>query len=246
MKLAVGYPWMSPFVFTAFVDSTLNLIKPDGYEVRFFRGLGWSPGRRHTHICEQALEWEADLICIIGADQVHPEDMLVRLIKRLEEGYEIVACLVPARAYLNWQPMKPFQPMAWRFKTNDELGDTEYRQYRNMKLDGDLVHVIKREDGEMVRANFCGSGVLLFHRDHLLALKKPWFYETVEAETQIRTANMDCTFVWRLQEEGGADVWIDTTIPIKHLHVFEIDDTFQERFKDWMNPGIGDSAICNF
>jgi hypothetical protein len=234
MKLAVGYPWSSPFTFTQFAEHLPNLQTPSLADVRFFRGNGWCPARRHIHICEQALEWGADLICIIGADQVHPEDMLPRLVDRFNEGYEIVSALVPCRGYVNWQPMKPFQPMAWRFKTNDEMGDTKIRQYEGMKKSPEMIHILKREDGEMQKCNFIGSGVLMFHRDHLLALKKPWFYETVEYDNQERTANMDCKFVWRLQQEAGATVWVDTTIMVEHLNVFRIDDTFQERFTDWM------------
>lgn len=246
MKLAVGYPWTSPFMFTQFVDSALNMTHPNGYDVKFFRGVGWCPARRHIDLCEQALNWGADLICIIGPDQVHPPDMLCRLIKRWEEGCEVVACLVPVRGYVAWQDMKPFQAMAWRFKTNTELGTNEYRVYRNMHLDADMIHVVKREDGDIVKANFIGSGVLLFHRDHLIALKKPWFNETIVKETMERIANMDCTFVWRLQDEAYATLWVDTTIEVKHLFTFEIDDTYSERFADWKKPGVGNTEVCNF
>jgi len=106
--------------------------------------------------------------------------------------------------------------------------------------------VVKREDGELVKANFIGSGVLMFHRDHLLSLKKPWFKETIIEESQKRIANMDCTFVWRLQDEGGATLWIDTTIMVKHLQIFGIDDTYSERFSDWERVGVGQSEICVF
>jgi len=246
MRLAVGYPWSSPFMFTKFVDSTINIEHPEGYNVKFFRGRGWCPARRHVHICEQALDWGAELICIIGADQVHPPDMLCRLTKRWEEGCEVIAAMVPSRGYVAWQEMKPFQPMAWRFKTNDELGANEYRHYRNMDQDADMIHVIKREDGDLVKANFIGSGVLMFHKDHLLALKKPWFYENIIPDTMERIANMDCTFVWRLQDEACAFVWVDTTIIIKHIHTFEIDDTYSERFSDWERPEKGDSEVCRY
>jgi len=247
MKLAVGYPWSSPFMFTQFVDSTLNMRHPEGYEVKYFRGTGWCPARRHIDLCEKAIEWGADLICIIGTDQVHPPDMLERLIQRWDEGCEVTAALVPVRGYVAWQEMRPFQPMAWRFKTNTEMGTNDYRQYRNMDLDSDMIHVIKREDGDLVKAHFIGSGVLMFHADHLLSLKRPWFYETIgNHEDQTRIANMDCTFAWRLQNEAFATLWVDTTIEVKHLHTFEIDDTYSDRFSDWDMPGVGDREVVNF
>lgn len=245
MKLAVGYPWSSPFVYTEFAEHLPNLERPEGVDVKFFKGKGWCPARRHVDLCEQALDWGADLICIIGADQVHPQDMLPRLYKRFEEGYDIVACLVPSRGYLPWVNMKAFQPMAYRFKTSEETGTTKIRQYRDYTRDSDMLHIIKREDGEMVKCNFCGSGVLMFHIDYLLSLKKPWFFETVETETYERLACMDSTFVWRLQSEAGGTVWIDTTILVEHLHTFHIDDSFQDRFLDWRNEKPNPEIVDN-
>lgn len=244
IKLAVGYPWSSPFTYTQFTDHLPNLQRPDGWDVRFFRGSGWCPARRHAHICEQALEWGADWICIIGTDQVHPEDMLPRLVARImNDGCEVITALVPARGYVGWQDMKPFQPIAWRWKHSSQA---VLRGYKGMDADADMVEVIKPENGDLQRVNFIGSGVLMFHRDHLLALKRPWFSEMVEHESQQRISNMDCRFVWRLQMEAHATVWCDTTIKVKHLHTFQIDETYQDRFEDWMRPGSGDPAICRY
>lgn len=250
-KLAVGYPWSSPFTFTAFTETMLNLRHPAGWDVRFFRGTGWCPARRHIDLCEQALAWGADYILIVGADQVHPEDMLERLIARVEEGYTAVAALVPARGYLSWQPMKPFQPMAWRFRRAAAHGVDPGRQfgvmpYRGQARDGDRVEVIVPTPGRaMERVDFIGSGVLLVHRDHVLALEPPWFHETIDPKTFHRIANQDATFVWRLKIEAGVQVWLDTTIEVEHAHVFRIDRSYQERFADWAN-GHGDPTICRY
>lgn len=248
LKLAVGYPWSSPFCWTGWADHLPNLQRPEGYEVRFFRGKGWCPARRHIDICEQALAWGADFICIIGADQIHPEDMLPRLVKRVEEGCEVVTALVPARGYVGWQDMKPFQPMAWRFRrtSGNGLAAAQSRDYRGMKFDADAIEVIDPAAGDVQPVNFIGSGVLMFHRDHLLALKRPWFMETIEPTSYQRLANMDCTFVWRLQMEAKARVYVDTTIQVKHLHAFEIDASYQDRFADWMKPGAGAPDICRY
>jgi hypothetical protein len=247
-KLAFGVPWSSPFCWTGWAEHLPNLQRPAGYDVRFFRGKGWCPARRHIDLCEQALAWGADLICVIGADQIHPEDLLPRLVQRFEEGCEVVAALVPARGYVGWQDMKPFQPMAWRFKSSNghDPRQVSSRAYRGMGLDGDMIDVIDPEAGDLQQVHFIGSGVLMFHRDHLLALKKPWFMETIDRESYQRLANMDCTFVWRLQVEAQAKVWVDTTIKVRHLHAFEIDETYQERFTDWMRPGTGSPDICRY
>lgn len=241
MKLAVGYPWASPFIYSAAAENMVNLERPG--ETRFFRGMGWCSAKRHLDICEKAIAWGADLICIIGSDQIHPEDMLPRLVARFEQGYEVIGALVPARGYFEHQDMKPFQPMAWRFKKSNQI--EPIREFRGLARDPDMIEIVHRADGDVQSVNFMGSGVIMFHRDHLLALRKPWFYETVDQETQTRIACMDTKFCWRLQSEAHAKVWVDTTIMVKHLHVFEIDDTYQERFADWGQAG-GDPDICDY
>ena len=169
--------------------------------------------------------------------------MLTRLYGRAEEGYEVVGALVPCRGYISWQDMKPFQPMAWRFKRHDKI--VPIRQFRGVQFDQDMLELIDPKDGDMQQIDFMGSGVIMFHRDHLLSLKKPWFYERVNQEDQQRIASMDTTFCWRLKMEAYAKVWVDTTIKVKHLHIFEIDESFQERFADW-HEGGGDPSICRY
>ena len=246
-KLVFGTPWNSPFYFTQTHESLMQLERPDGWDTEYVIGRGHSSARRHIDICEKALRAQASYILILGSDQLYPTDLLCRLTQRVQEGYEVVTALVPTRGFLPWQNMMPFQPLAWRLKTLDELGpDFKYqkRRFRSLADDSDMVHVIKPEDGEMQRVHFQGSGCLLFHRDHLLALKPPWFYETVQVMTQVRIANMDCRFVARLTTEAHATVWCDTTIKIKHLHIFSIDDSFPARFADWaLEGGNPDPAL---
>lgn len=248
MKLAIGPAWASPFVWSRFTESALNLKHPEGYDVKWIFGQGWCPARRHTDLCEKALDWGADLICFAGADQVYPPDGLVRLVQRFQEGYEVISAMVPARGYFSWnKEMRPFQPMAWRFKPTpiDERGRAKIRPYRGQKLDGDMVEVVV-PDGTVQPVDFIGSGFLLFHREHLLSLKRPWFTESVNPVTYQRWASMDTYFVWRLKMEALANVWVDTSIKITHLHPFAIDETFSERFSDWASPGVGDPDIARF
>ena len=73
--------------------------------------------------------------------------------------------------------------------------------------------------------------------DHLrpggLLLIEPWFTEEIDPVTFQRTANQDSRFVWRLRTEAGVKLFVDTTISIKHSHVFEIDESYSKRFADW-------------
>ena len=98
-----------------------------------------------------------------------------------------------------------------------------------MNIDGDMIEQVDPSDGELQKVDFIGSGVLIFHRDHVLALKRPWFSDQIiDNESWERAANMDSWFVWRLKTEAFADCWVDTTIKVRHLHIFAIDESFSE------------------
>lgn len=249
MKLAFGIPWSSPFAWQRHYATMMNLARPararnvlgeyEPLETRFFVGQGWCPARRHADLCEQALAWGADLICVMGADQVHPEDMLTRLVARWDEGYEVISALVPARGYVAFQDMQPFQRMAWRLKPGASSDAPRLSATPQ-------IEVIDPDAAPVQEINFIGSGVLMFHRDHLLALRQPWFSENYNPVTMQRLASMDTTFVWRLQTEAGAHVYVDTTIDVRHIHAFEIDPSYSERFADWAQQGVGDPRICNW
>lgn len=247
-RLGVVYPWQSPFFYTRCAESLLHLRHPDGCDVDFFRGSGWSPAVRHINGCEQAYAWGSDFIVIVGSDQLYDADLLCRLMARMEEGYDAVACMLPTRGFLAWNHgMKPFGKVAWRFKSSTKGIGTVVRQYHGQSIDGDMLELINPEEGDMQKCHFVGSGVIMFRREHLDSLAKPWFFETINAETQQRWASMDTRFSFRLQCEAGATLWVDTTIKVKHLHIFAIDETFSERFADWAMPSPDvDMDICRY
>lgn len=238
MKIAVCYPWSMEEVKTRFADTALNLERPAGHAVRFFRGSGWSSARRHNHCLEQAVAWGAELIIFIGADQAYrSEDMLVRLVKRYEEGHSFVTALVPIRGHIQGQGTKPFQPIVWRHH-RDASGNSVPPAH---PYD---AHIITREEGELVAANGSGTGVLMFPVTALMKLSPPWFTEHGAGPAFERVSCTDWPFVNRLICEAGLPLMCDTTIMVTHLQVMEIDDSFTDRFADWDQPGKGDPSLC--
>ena len=228
MKIVVGIPWASPFIFTKVLDSMLELKTPKGYEMEFVRGKGWCSARRHNHLLEQAIQKKADLICILGADQRHPADTIERLVKHIEDGKDVVTAMVPSRNMVPRQTMKPYQPLAWRFKKK-EPG----RIYSQPPKRDDHFEVVTREQGDLQEIDIIGTGVMMFKREHLEKLKKPWLQETIENRERFTCSNStDSAFILRFRRELKLKVWLDTTIMIIHLDIFEIDDTFSERFSN--------------
>jgi len=242
-RLAIGYPWVSPFIWQKHHQNVLNLERPSGLDIRWFQGQGWCPARRHIHLCEQAVEWGASHILILGSDQIFPENLIPRLIERVEvDGCEVITAMVPTRGLVPWVDMKPFQPVAYRFKDGMKANE-----YKGWDVSSDMIDIIMPDESpELVRVDFIGSGCIMFPVDDLLTIQKPWFDETFTVDEYKRHASMDTRFIWKLKVIAGAQIWVDTTIKIGHLNDMIIDDSYQHRFSrdDWQEQGYG-SAPAN-
>ena len=193
--------------------------------MRWFRGTGWCQARRRTHVCEQALEWGADLIVQLDADQVYEPDVLCRLLGRLEKGCGIVAAMVPSRSWNKQSGLKPFGRCAWKIR------------------DGKAVP-LDPEDGDLQEAEFPTSACVMFAAEDLQRLPKPWYFNRHDEQTGKLIEGEDGRFFLRMKEIGVKS-YVDTTIKVKHCHTFQIDDTFSDRFADWAEGG-GEPAICDY
>lgn len=223
-KLAVCYPGDMQSVFMAAFASVVNIENPD-CEVKWFRGVGWCQARRRTHVCEQALEWGADLICQLDIDQIYEPDVLKRLLKRIDEGCDVVAAMVPLRGYIRASKTKPFGGAAW-------------------KMNEGCFEQIVRSDSDLQEAEFPTSACVMFKSDVLEKLSKPWYQNKYDPKTWRLIQGEDGTFFYRLSLVGIKS-FVDTTIKVKHCHVFQIDETYSERFADWAD-GHGEPEICNY
>lgn len=218
-NLAVCYPGDMPTVFTAAFASMVNIQAPPDTEVRWFQGVGWCQARRRTHACEQALDWGADLIAQLDIDQVYDADVLRRLLARHDEGCRIVAAMVPGRTYVKKSKVPPFGRLAWRSTKN-----------------GTDFEPIDPDEGDLVAADFPTSACVMFSARDLERLPRPWYLNEYDKDTWCLVAGEDATFFLRMAAIGVSS-WVDTTIRVRHAHVFEIDDTYPERFADWADGG---------
>jgi hypothetical protein len=113
---------------------------------------------------------------------------------RYDEGCDVITAMVPARGYIGWQDMRPFQPMAWRLKRDANGNRLVLPRYRKdgeaFSITTDMMEPIDPAAGDLQECDFIGSGVLMFPADVLRGLRKPWFFETVDPTNQQRIANM--------------------------------------------------------
>ena len=197
---------------TGFVDSLMDLENPVDWEVKYFRGAGWCSANRHNHVAKQALDWYADYILFFDCDQQYPEDLLPKMIDDMK-SCDAVAAYTPSRLHNPDLPLRPFQPPTWNREG-----------------------IINPKRGKLQEVSSIGTECIMVRSEHLKVLTQPWFYEKYEGNLGDRTTNMDRIFCTRLQVEADATIWVDTSLKIKHLHVFPIDESFQERFADGTAP----------
>ena len=145
--------------------------------------------------------------------------MIPRLIARIEQdGCNVITALVPTNGHTD--KVKHFQKCAWVQNKSGKL------------FEWDLIDPTE----DLMRITGIGSGVLLFPVTALFRMKKPWFIEHFDEQTYERIHCMDTEFVHRLEIDAGLELWVDTTIKVKHLIPFAVDDTYVERFDDWNTP----------
>jgi len=225
-KIAVCIPWGSPFMWMHTAFNLMNLNHPEGVEVKYINGMGRDPGARHMWGVKKALEWGATHICFLGADQLHPTDLLETYCTHMENGWPACTARVPIRGKVAVDGVKkPFQKVAWKWK------DPAKPQVGNLTMED--VELIREEDGDYQEIVCIGSGTLMFDVGLLKKLEKPWFKEAPPDEDGFRSAKMDTLFAWRLVSEAGGKILCDLTIDVMHLDVFPIDGTYGDRFADW-------------
>jgi hypothetical protein len=229
-KLGVVVPWDSKFMFTHTAFNLMNLKHPEGYEVRYIMGEGWSPATRHNSGAGMALNWGADLVCFMGADHFVDEDCFIKLVHHIDErGYEMACGWVPSRGVCGPDGGTPYPFLAYNIIDRSKI---DPKIPAVIQWDADNWEVITH-GAESQEIDVIGSGILMMKGEIIKDMKKPWFFEFIErAPLFNRLPVQDSHFVYRCTVEGGNRLWLDTTIGAYHLDIFPIDETYAERFKD--------------
>jgi len=220
VKLAVVIPWGLDMIYRRTWETYEELEKPQDCKLIF--GTGRTPARRHELGCEEALQWGASHILILGGDQTYPDEKMIRkMFKHLEANSldeflnrkRVINCLVPIRGHRVGQGTRPFQPIGKMIES-----DTQ-----------ELINITP-DSGDLVRAEIIGTGVMLFEANILRGLKQPWFNDVEHGGSNEVNIMQDVNFIRKLNNQGH-QVWCDTQIDVKHLGLLEIDSTFQWRFE---------------
>jgi len=241
-KLAVLVPWDSPFMYTEVGFNMMNLKYPEGWEVRFFSGSGWCPAARHNNALARGINWGANALMFLGADHHVDEDILIKLLAHLEDGWDMATGWIPSRGVFGEGRELVFPNMAFvmpdidRFVPEGPVGSLE--------LESSEAALLCDDDTPSQEIHMIGTGSLMFKVEVVLDMKMPWFQEIIKKDGLYgRQCIQDSHFVYRCVVENGFKLYLDTTIEQKHVMVFPIDKSYKKRFADkagdrW-NPMMG-------
>ena len=137
--------------------------------------------------------------------------------------------MVPLRGYIEESKLPPFARLAWR----STQGGKDFQP-------------VEITDGDVQPCKFPTSACVPFAAEALPKLKPPWYFFEYDTKTYKMVKGEDGIFFVRMAKYVGVKSYVDTTIKVKHCGVFQIDETFPERFADWAEPGKGDPTMCSF
>jgi hypothetical protein len=228
IKIAVCIPWDTPFVWTAPMFNMLNWERPANSEVNFIMGAGWCPASRHNDSLAKAQAWKADLIMFNGADHLCPRDIMVKMLARINEGWDMVQAMIPSRGVVGHDGT-PFKAMSYKIEGNMPIEDPI------LHMPPSSVKILSYDD-EPQESHICGTGDIMMKAEILDGLEKPYFSEEIKKDGMFgRYCVQDSRFVFRCTIESGARLFCDTGIRMKHLDIFAIDETYSDRFKEKTN-----------
>jgi len=224
-RIAVCVAWDSPFMFTAPAFNMMNWERPENSEMRFFMGAGWCPASRHNDCMEKAMAWGANLILFNGGDHLCPKDIVIKMKKHIDDGWDMVHAMPPSRGVCGADGT-PFKALSYKV-----VGPLPQENYIT-NCPPQSIKCLTYGD-EPQQSHICGTGNIMMKVKVFEGLEKPYFEEFIKRDKMYgRQPVQDSYFVSRCTVEGGAKMICDPTIKIIHLDVFGIDETFSERFKD--------------
>lgn len=197
MKTLIAIPCMDS-VPTEFAISFAALDKPEECEYAVLKGSLIYESR--NLLCKKAITTQSDYIMWFDSDMQLPKDVIPKMIKHMEEGYEIVTGLYFRRA-------APFTPVL--FKSYEEQEDSiKWEDYNDYPKDS------------FFEIAGCGFGCVMIKTEILLDLLlnyNNWFMP-------LKNCGEDMSFCFRAKELGHK-IYCDSTIKCGHVAHMVVDES---------------------
>lgn len=206
VRLALAFPLTDIWTYTQFTFSILNVIMH--HMVHLFKS-GKStnidiifpnyPGRIdaiRNDLANQALDLGCTHILMMDTDQIYVDVKTIE--KLLDHNLPVVGCKVHRR-------YPPFDPIML------SLNEAEYNEKRKVLIPTTDEEI---ENNDLIQVGATGCGCILYNTEVFYDTEEPWFEETLGEDGLV--TGEDIGFCIKLRSRG-IDIYVDTTIDIKHL-----------------------------
>ena len=95
---------------------------------------------------------------------------------------------------------------------------TEYYM-RKFPKEATFAPLDAKKDGELYKARFCGTGLMLIDLKIFEKMPKPWFNNGRDDKGQVVIG--EDAWLCLTAQDNGFEVWIDPTIPVGHLGTYQ-------------------------
>lgn len=157
--------------------------------------------------CDAVLENDFDGIIVADDDCFPPYDAVSKLLRRYEQGHQIVLGLGFMRGYPHTTTVGKYYPEGATITTDAKTGAVAWSGFR-------WIEDFAKEDVQdgLVRVDFGGFPIALITKEAIAKIKHPWFGLSIDGGA--------CThdvYFGRKAELAGIPIVVDLTIPCGHL-----------------------------
>ena len=193
-KILIAVPCMDevPALF-AHSLATLTSYGVEDAQISIRFNLGSLIYTSRDQLAVQAVQDEADLVMWFDSDMVFPPDTLIRMLKHIDDGHDIVAGV-----YYRRNP--PFTPTIFRTMELKEDGSAfEWTEYLQVPE-------------EPFKLDACGFGCLLMRTEVFTSV----YTKFGQMFTPLANCGEDVAFCWRAKQ-CGYEILADPTINLGHV-----------------------------
>lgn len=180
-----------------------SFIQMDRPDFKYIPAKNGPINELRNYIVDKALQLGCSHLLMMDVDQQYPQDTITKL---LSHNLPVVHAMVHRR-------YPPFDSLIFEGTLNNYSVKTDF------------------EYGDLVKADACGTGCVLYQTKVFTDIKAPWFEFVANPDKEKGgVVGEDIWFCEKLKD-AGYSIYVDTSLDIVHLGMFGIDKSFSHLYQ---------------
>lgn len=193
MNIAIGIPSVGVMRIETAVCMCTSIVSLRNHSVGILTRESCYIHQNREYIVDEARKMKAKVLLYVDTDMVFPPDTFSKLVKRVQDGYDIVGVNYLFRQF----------PLKSTFRVLPEKRDV-------MKTSADIPDDIFEVEG-------VGTGIMAINMDVFDKISRPYFF--FDEKEGYGKVGDDMYFCFKARE-AGLKVHVDPTIPVGHIGTY--------------------------